>query len=765
MHIELVKILSSFSKCLSHPNELLIDHLSGVSKSAIRNAEGTTDRIEKAVLLMGLMHDVGKGTRWFQERISGKTREKDRRSHHAQLSTLFANHVISNLPLSKEEKEWLKYTVSIGIAKHHSNIVEGLMESLDGIRQEARYGNIFQEQMDSFAFEDFDDWLNSNLANQGFNSILNVSPKLILGSLKNISPPIDKPFTTEKDGIEFLIAWGSLLGADKICAALPDWATPRHSIRPEIVSEFIIESLEEKESSLNALRNQIFKEIEENLKNNLNSNFYTITAPTGSGKTLSGLMTGLILKQAKEKTGPSRIIYCLPFTSIIDQNSEVYRKVLEFSLQNVDTDILLKHHHLADVSYKIGDEYVEDGGDLLVETWQSEIVVTTFHQLVDTLFSSRNKSVKRISALKNSVIILDEVQAIPYEYWNDIYKMFKHISQIMNTTFVLMTATMPLIIPKEDSHELLPSHQEHYKRLARTQLINQTDEKIKFDELVDCLNEEYNKEPDISRILILNRRGIVRDFYSLFKKNKENVIMLSTDLTPKDRYDILSKLTKPFTLVTTQLIEAGVDISANEVWRDIAPLDSIIQSAGRCNRNSEKKSGQVRLIKMIDDEDKLVAIPPYDPFLIQTTQEVLSKYGNVIDESDFHQLSQDYYNLLKSRSEQANVMRHFASGDIHKLNDKDEGLRLIKEIPRQSYFIIQNDEDRTIWESYLKLDEESDLLERRRKFRSFKREFMERMVNQIDKDATSEILPIYPEDKRYGPRTGLKPGNSGYEFI
>ena len=150
--------------------------------------------------------------------------------------------------------------------------------------------------------------------------------------------------------------------------------------------------------------------------------------------------------------------------------------------------------------------------------------------------------------------------------------------------------------------------------------------------------------------------------------------------------------------------------------------------------------------------------------MIQTTLDILSKYRQ-IDEGEFHQLSTQYYEMLKTRSEQANIMRHFADGNIHKLSDKEDGFQLIKNIPRQSYFIIQNDEDEDVWNKYLALEDEPDFFKRRQKFHQIKKDFMERIVNQLNRNASSEIIPLYPEDNRYDPKTGLLPGNIGYEII
>lgn len=758
--------LSSFSNSLAHPEELLTHHLINVVDEGLKTARGTTERIEKAVSLLGLLHDVGKATTWFQERVQDKTNKKDRRSHHARLSSLLANHLISNINLSEKERTWLRYTITTGIAKHHTNLTESPQTTLLMLKQNVRDDTIFHEQLKNFHFEGFESWLGKALSSRGFSTSLpTFTTDAIFDSIKEVSHLFDEPFTEVRDGVEFIIAWGIFLGADKLRAALPDWQPTRITIPTEAVSAFKKHIFGATKTNLNQLREDIFKEILSTLERNPNEKFYTITAPTGSGKTLAGLAAGLFLKKVKEVNEPSRLIYCLPFTSIIDQNSKVYQDVLENIGLSTGTDVLLTHHHLTELSYRVGDEYIEDGADLLVETWQSEIIVTTFYQLVYTLFTTKNKMSKRITALKNAVVILDEVQAIPYRYWDDVYKMFRLISEILGTTFVLMTATMPLIFPPKETVELLPSHPKYFEGLARSEILNQTNVNINFEELVEQLKKDIEEKTTHSRIIILNRRGLVRDLYHSLEEKTENVWMLSTDLTPKDRRNILSQLKNSYTLVTTQVVEAGVDISSPEVWRDIAPLDSIIQSAGRCNRNSETSRGIVRLFKLVDEKDRMTAIPPYDGFLIRTSLDVLTSQGDTICEDKFHRLSQQYYERLKIRSEQANIMRYFADGNIHKLNDKKEGFQLMSEIPQQSYFIIQGDRDREIWEQYLTLENESDFFKRRRNFRSMKKEFMERIVNQLNLNVSTEIVPVYPKEGLYNSKTGLLPGRTGYEIL
>jgi len=246
--------------------------------------------------------------------------------------------------------------------------------------------------------------------------------------------------------------------------------------------------------------------------------------------------------------------------------------------------------------------------------------------------------------------------------------------------------------------------------------------------------------------------------------------MLSTDLTPLDRKEILNSIENPFLLITTQLIEAGVDISAHEVIRDIAPLDCLIQSAGRCNRNQESVKGRVEIIELRDDNDKLLSTWVYSSFLIETTLEVLKEHTKV-DESSYHKLAKKYYQFIKDRSDQKEILNSLSKGSFNKLEGK-EGLQLIKDRAKQPYFIIQNDEDKRIWDRYIEIKNteiksKEDFYRRRQRYRNIKRDFMERIVNYpIKGEVKDEVIPIYPDSKSYDPECGLFiDPDCGFEFL
>jgi CRISPR-associated endonuclease/helicase Cas3 len=204
----------------------------------------------------------------------------------------------------------------------------------------------------------------------------------------------------------------------------------RKELPEGLVEEYLglPEFKEENKSNINHIRNEIRKSVLKNIRDpqNTNQRIFTLTAPTGTGKTLTSLSAALILrnklKEAFKLENEPRIIYSLPFTSIIDQNYNVFDGVLSQikDFEKRESEYLLKHHYLSEIFYKTGSIDKEKDVDeslALIESWESEIIVTTFIQLFHTLIGYKNRSLKKFHNIVDSIIILDEVQNIPIEYW------------------------------------------------------------------------------------------------------------------------------------------------------------------------------------------------------------------------------------------------------------------------------------------------------------------------------------------------------------
>ena len=248
----------------------------------------------------------------------------------------------------------------------------------------------------------------------------------------------------------------------------------------------------------------------------LSRKIFTITAPTGSGKTLAALASAFILRNKLEKSGIARprIIYALPFTSIVDQTYGTIREVLstyqtDKNYSTPPSSWLLKHHHLAEnIYHTAGESDMEslslDKSLLLIESWQSEIIVTTFVQLLHTFVGNENRMLKKFHRLQNSILILDEVQNIPVEYWPLVENVLREACHHLGTRVLLLTATRPEWFGKDEILELGGADLQIRRRFATLDRVTITAnlEPFTVEELAVNFQKQYNS--DQSYLVILN---------------------------------------------------------------------------------------------------------------------------------------------------------------------------------------------------------------------------------------------------------------------
>jgi CRISPR-associated endonuclease/helicase Cas3 len=350
-----------------------------------------------------------------------------------------------------------------------------------------------------------------------------------------------------------------------------------------------------------------------------------------------------ILKERLEED-EGRIIYCLPYTSIIDQNFDEFEKIFKFGKKNKyeqrPARYLLKHHYLSmknvknriskeEYSYK---DYLDD--KLFVESWESSMVVTTFVQFFHTVIGYKNSFLKKFHNIINSIVILDEVQNINPEYYYLLRKILAVLGEKFNTYFLLITATQPIIL---DSQTCRPVPLIKKQKYMEHNLFNRVVLKvIKGPQyLKDFQNDFCAKFAGENCLIVLNTKKAAVSLFQYIKKNTTDyeIFCLTTYLVPRDRKDKIDKIKnllkdkKQIIVVATQLIEAGVDVSFKYVFRDFGPLDSIIQVAGRCNRNGEYGllGGFMTLIMLADDNDKLYHKYIYKPIIAQHAAQTLEK--------------------------------------------------------------------------------------------------------------------------------------------
>ncbi len=286
--------------------------------------------------------------------------------------------------------------------------------------------------------------------------------------------------------VNIMFFYSVLLDADKLDASEIEKVPSRWegTLDKKIVDDYKEAKFGEAEKEINKIREEVYEDVNNSIDDlGSNDRILSINLPTGSGKTLTALSSAFELRnRIKENEGfEPKIIYSLPFLSIIDQNSSVFREVLsdkvgydwkdvfemgdeekdELLREEIPSNLLLTHHHLADVKYneKIDENETYDYEDLLdslllTEGWYSEIVVSTFVQLFHSLITNKNRSARKFHNITNSIIILDEVQSIPFKYWKLVNRILTILSEKFNCWILFMTATKPLIFDEEEMIEL-----------------------------------------------------------------------------------------------------------------------------------------------------------------------------------------------------------------------------------------------------------------------------------------------------------------------
>jgi CRISPR-associated endonuclease/helicase Cas3 len=410
---------------------------------------------------------------------------------------------------------------------------------------------------------------------------------------------------------------------------------------------------------IHILRNEIYQRVISQT-NNIDINkehIFSLSAPTGSGKTLTALGFAIKLRERifNKKGYCPRIIYSLPFLSIIDQNANVIEEAFQSTLKRKPTSgLFLVHHHLSDYTYREENaEYDAQNSEILVEGWDSEIIITTFVQLFHALFSNQNSAIRKFHKVAGSIIVLDEIQSFPPRYWLLFKKMAESMGKYLNTYFILSTATQPAIfdVPKE----LLPNKKKYFESFRRNRLAVEIATPKSVSEFTKKFIGEQKGEPK-NTLIILNTVNCAEELYKIVKKELKNdgfkIFYLSSHIVPVERLERIRKIkqTKQKKIViSTQLVEAGVDIDLEKVIKDLGPLDSVIQAAGRANREFNINLGEVEVILLKDEKSNRPFYSYiYTPVLIDATRETI-KYSLSINEDRLLKLCNNYYQEVRNK--------------------------------------------------------------------------------------------------------------------
>lgn len=540
---------------------VLADHLKGTGAKAAKflKSADCSDFGRAA----GLLHDIGKYTQEFQRRLDGDPRSVDHSTAGAQVA------IDRYGPLKGK-------MLAFCIAGHHAGLADGSGEQGSSLKQ-----RLAKEipQLDPI-------WRDEII-------------------LDDLSTPHIVPRSPDTAGFSaaFFVRmlFSALVDADRLdTEAYDHWlrgeATPRggHPLLSELRERLDqhLESLTQdaRATSVNKVRAEVLNHVRGQAAGR--PGLFTLTVPTGGGKTLTSLAFALDHAAHHEL---ARVIYVIPYTSIVEQTAMAFRKALRLGSSD-EADFVVEHHSSFEES-RISGREGRDKLRLATQNWDAPVVVTTAVQFFESLFANRPSRCRKLHNIANSVVILDEAQTLPLRYLRPCVAALDELARNWRTTVVLCTATQPALTKTdqfpdgfESPRELAPNPNRLHEALKRTQ-IRQAGTLSDSD-----LSERLHTTPQV--LCIVNTRRHARELHEMLQ-DAPGSLHLSTLMCAVHRRERLNEVRErlqrgaPIQLVATSLVEAGVDLDFPVVWRAEAGLESIIQAAGRCNREGTAATGDV----------------------------------------------------------------------------------------------------------------------------------------------------------------------------
>lgn len=610
--------------------QALSEHLLGVA--ALSN--GNAAKLHLAIVgeLLGILHDLGKYSAKFQIYLKSAVGllNQDEDEDYVDAvqmrgkidhSTAGAQLIWRSLSEQGGLAGFVGQVLALCIASHHSGLIDCL--AADG-------ENTFLRRMSKSSQRTHLDEV-VNLADKAImeraEAILN-DQELINGLQERLAGIAKKQagynlIVQQQFGLLVRFLFSCLIDADRLdTATFEKPRANRNRLHGRYVEwDILAERLEKFLSTLvprqpiDGLRADISHHCLDAAKRRRGS-IYKLSVPTGGGKTLASLRFALN-HAAHHKM--DRVIYVIPFTSIIDQNADVVRSILEpANVPESHGRIILEHH---------GNLTPEAQGwreKMLAENWDAPVVYTTTVQLLEALFGAGTRGARRMHQLANAVIVFDEIQTLPINCVHLFNNAISFLTEQCGSTVVLCTATQPLldIVDQQKGalripvgNELMPDVKGLFDQLKRVELIyDRKPGGWPNDEIASLAKAEASRAG--SCLVIVNTKASAQNLYQLcMLEARTPVFHLSTSMCPAHRKRILRVIRhrleceKPTLCISTQLIEAGVDVDFGAVIRFVAGLDSIAQAAGRCNRNGKREIGLVRVVNPKDENlGKLEAI-------------------------------------------------------------------------------------------------------------------------------------------------------------
>lgn len=612
--------------------QLLTDHLNQAANLAKKY--GQDFGLPTACYLAGLLHDCGKYSDEFQDYIRLAQVHPDQAKRgsvdHSYAGALLIWQFTHDKKNKNQNTKIIGELISNAISAHHSQSLNDYLVpepsgetpsfikrlSLDAINnQKERFANFSQIKTRFFA----------EIISQ--NELLN----LIEAASKELTQLQNQEAPNERD--YFFIGqniFSALIDADRTNTMLfelnqTDFSQNNQQYLAgyrQKLNQKIIEMAHLASANLPINQDRSHLSAEAAAAASRPTGIYRLLIPTGGGKTLASMRFAL---NHAEKNQQQRIIFIEPFTTIIEQNAEVFRKIFT-DPENPEADFIVEHH-----SNLIDDQDLPQNPtaaqiryqqqlQLIHDTWDGPVVFTTSVAFLNAIFGSGTRNLRRFHNLNNAVIIFDEAQAFPLKTLQMFVSALNYLKKFSNTTSVLCTATQPAldILPEglefSENKDIIPDYDAIEPHFSRVKVSDcRRSAQYSVEDIVDLTAEKLTDHPNI--LVILNTKKIVLEVYQQLASlhlPDTKVFHLSTNMCAQHRLDLLNgtndssaiigpqigikaelkqNKTERIIVVTTPLIEAGVDISFSAVIRSITGLDSIAQAAGRCNRNNEMPGG------------------------------------------------------------------------------------------------------------------------------------------------------------------------------
>jgi CRISPR-associated endonuclease/helicase Cas3 len=562
-----------------------------------------------AAYLSGLLHDAGKFTEAFREYLEKSVHGEGPPRGSVNHTFTGVRYLLRRYHTSKSEDDLAPLVaelLSYGVGAHHSlfDCVDehghsGFQHRLDkpDIHYEEAIGNFLAQCADE-----------QELDRLFAEAVQELTPILIsLCDLAQQNDAYDGEVSFYLGLLARLLVSAVIEGDRQNTASFmndaefPDLPEDRRSLWRDCLAQ-----VEQKlgklssDSAINRARQTISEQCRANAE--LSRGIYRLNVPTGGGKTLASLRYALA-HAAKQNS--SRLIFTSPLLSILDQNAKILRDYIQ------DDSLILEHHSNLVRSPDAQDAIVNGvDPELLTENWRAPIIITTLVQLLNTCFSGKTSCIRRFQALVNSVIVIDEVQTAPPRMLTLFNLTITFLSQICGATVVLCSATQPcleqtdhpVIVPIED---LVPHDPDLWSVFRRTTILDAGSRRL--EEIPDFALEQLERVNSL--LIVCNKKQEAKYLYDQLTGPGRRCFHLSASMCMAHRRNTLDDIEKALdqkgktVCVATQVIEAGVDISFDCVIRLAAGLDSVIQSAGRCNRNGDAPEPAPVYLLQCEDED------------------------------------------------------------------------------------------------------------------------------------------------------------------